>query len=207
MHKSEISSKINKHKIVAVVRGESQEEALAIAKASIRGGIKLIELTYTTPNVDKAFEALEGTEAIVGAGTVLDVQTARNAILSGAKFIVSPHFDEEIARLCNRYGILYMPGCMTIKEIIHALEFGCSVIKLFPANTFGPSFIKSVKGPIPNVEVMPTGGINLHNMMDWIKAGAFSVGIGSDLTRTYRKENSEGVTTLARQYINAIREV
>lgn len=207
MHKSEITSKINKHKIVAVVRGESHEEALAIAKASILGGIKLIELTYTTPNVDKAFEALEGTEAIVGAGTVLDVQTARNAILSGAKFIVSPHFDEEIARLCNRYGILYMPGCMTIKEIVHALEFGCSVIKLFPANTFAPSFIKSVKGPLPNVEVMPTGGINLHNIVDWITAGAFSVGIGSDLTKAYRKDNSEGVTALARKYTNAVREV
>ena len=203
MHKSEITSKINKHKIVAVVRGESHEEALAIAKVSVVGGI---ELTYTTPNVDKAFEALEGTEAIVGAGTVLDVQTARNAILSGAKFIVSPHFDEEIARLCNRYGILYMPGCMTIKEIVHALEFGCSVIKLFPANTFAPSFIKSVKGPLPNVEVMPTGGINLQNIMDWITAGAFSVGIGSDLTKAYRKDDSEGVTALARKY-NAVREV
>ena len=207
MQKSEIITAINESKLVAVIRGESQGEALEIAKASILGGIKLIELTYTTPNVDEVFKELEALDVIVGAGTVLDVQTARNAILKGAKFIVSPYFDEEVARLCNRYGILYMPGCMTIKEIMNALEYGCSVIKLFPANTFTPNFIRSIKAPIPNVEVMPTGGINLNNIKDWVQAGAFSVGIGSDLTKAYRTNNTEGVIELAKKYINSIREV
>lgn len=207
MQKLEITNAIHEHKLVAVIRGESQEEALAIAKASILGGIKLIELTYTTPNVGEVFRALETSDAIVGAGTVLDVQTARNAILKGARFIVSPHFDEAVARLCNRYGILYMPGCMTTKEILNALEFDCTVIKLFPANTFAPGFIKSVKGPIPNVEIMPTGGINLNNVKDWIEAGAISVGIGSDLTNAYRKDQNQGVADLVRKYMKAIKEV
>ena len=204
MLKSEITSRMKQSKIVAVIRGESAEEALAIAKASSAGGINIIELTYTTPSIDEAFKELESSEAIVGAGTVLDEQTARNAILHGAKFIVSPHFDEGVAKLCNRYSILYIPGCMTIKEIINALEYSCSIIKLFPANVFQPNFIKSIKGPLPNVEVMPTGGINKDNINNWINAGAISVGIGSDLTKAYRRENTEGVISLAQKYIEII---
>ncbi|MEC5424535.1 bifunctional 2-keto-4-hydroxyglutarate aldolase/2-keto-3-deoxy-6-phosphogluconate aldolase [Virgibacillus sp. C22-A2] len=206
MLKSEVTNRINQSKIVAVIRGENAEEALAIANASSAGGIDIIELTYTTPSVDDVFKEMASSDAIVGAGTVLDEQTARNAIIHGAKFIVSPHFDSKIAKLCNRYSVLYMPGCMTIKEIVQALEYGCSIIKLFPANAFEPNFIKSIKGPLPNVEVMPTGGINRDNINDWIDAGAFSVGIGSDLTKAYRKNNAAGVTDLAKEYVKAVKE-
>lgn len=188
-------------KVVAVIRGADAEEAVAVAKAAIAGGITAIELTYTTPNVARAFEQLEGTdEALIGAGTVLDAETARHALLHGAQFVVSPHFDEEIARVCNRYNVPYLPGCMTVKEMVKATEWGCDILKLFPANGFDPSFIKAVNGPLPNVRIMPTGGINMENMNDWLGAGAVAVGIGSDLTKAYQAGGSEKVTELAKQY-------
>ena len=109
-------------------------------------------------------------DAVLGAGTVLDAETARHAILYGAKFVVSPHFSEEVATVCNRYGIPYLPGCMTIREMVKALESGCDILKLFPANNFDPSFIKSVKGPLPHVQIMPTGGINASNMQEWLRS-------------------------------------
>ncbi len=205
MLQADIINKMNKLKTVAVIRGESKEEAFNIAKASIEGGINIIELTYTTPDVEDLFKALDIPDAIIGAGTVLDVQTARSAILKGAKFVVSPHFDVDIAKLCNRYSILYMPGCMTVKEVIHAMDFGCSIIKLFPANIFQPNIIKAIRGPLPNVEIMPTGGINLDNINDWIDADALAVGIGSDLTKAYQQSNEKGVIELAQKYMATIR--
>ncbi len=188
-------------KVVAVIRGEDADEAVAVAQAAIAGGVNVIELTYTTPNVAKAFEQLEGTDdALIGAGTVLDAQTARHALLHGAQFVVSPHFDEEIAKVCNRYNVPYLPGCMTIKEMVQATEWGCDILKLFPANGFEPSFIKAVNGPLPKVRIMPTGGINMDNMNDWLDAGAVAVGIGSDLTKAYQAGGAGQVTDLAKQY-------
>lgn len=188
-------------KVVAVIRGADADEAVAVAQAAIAGGVNVIELTYTTPNVAKAFGQLEGTDdALIGAGTVLDAQTARHALLHGAQFVVSPHFDEEIAKVCNRYNVPYLPGCMTIKEMVQATEWGCDILKLFPANGFEPSFIKAVNGPLPKVRIMPTGGINMDNMNDWLDAGAVAVGIGSDLTKAYQAGGAGQVTDLAKQY-------
>lgn len=204
--KNEMINRINELKIVAVIRGETKEEAQSIAKSAIEGGIKVIELTYTTPNVEEVFHELDNNPGvIVGAGTVLDEETARSAILRGAAFIVSPHFDEKVARLCNRYSVLYMPGCMTIKEIVTAMELGCSIVKLFPANAFQPNIIKAIKGPLPNVEIMPTGGVNLDNMNEWIGAGSFALGIGSDLNRAYKQNKEQGVMDLAKKYMEAVR--
>lgn len=188
-------------KVVAVIRGADADEAVAVAQAAIAGGVNVIELTYTTPNVAKAFGQLEGTDdALIGAGTVLDAQTARHALLHGAQFVVSPHFDEEIAKVCNRYNVPYLPGCMTIKEMVQATEWGCDILKLFPANGFEPSFIKAVNGPLPKVRIMPTGGINMDNMNDWLDSGAVAVGIGSDLTKAYQAGGAGQVTDLAKQY-------
>lgn len=188
-------------KVVAVIRGADADEAVAVAQAAIAGGVNVIELTYTTPNVAKALGQLEGTDdALIGAGTVLDAQTARHALLHGAQFVVSPHFDEEIAKVCNRYNVPYLPGCMTIKEMVQATEWGCDILKLFPANGFEPSFIKAVNGPLPKVRIMPTGGINMDNMNDWLDAGAVAVGIGSDLTKAYQAGGAGQVTDLAKQY-------
>lgn len=202
--KFEILQKLETAKIVAVIRGKDADEAIAISQAAIAGGFHAIEITYTTPNTGRVFEALAAEDAVIGAGTVLDAETARHAILHGAKFIVSPHFNEKISELCNRYSIPYLPGCLTISEIVRALESGCDVVKLFPANNLSPSFIKGVNGPLPNVRMMPTGGINLDNLSDWLAAGAFAAGVGSDLTKSYRDGGKDAVTELCQKYLQII---
>ncbi|QHJ70102.1 bifunctional 2-keto-4-hydroxyglutarate aldolase/2-keto-3-deoxy-6-phosphogluconate aldolase [Planococcus halotolerans] len=202
--KMEVYQQLLKSKIVAVIRGKDAQEAIAVAEASIQGGLKAIEVTYTTPNVARVFEKLSESDALIGAGTVLDAETARHAILHGAKFVVSPHFDSSIAKLCNRYSVPYLPGCMTVKEMVQANEYGCDILKLFPANGFEPSFIGSVNGPLPHVRIMPTGGINIENMNDWLKAGAVAVGIGSDLTKTYRSSGEDAVSELVKDYLNRL---
>lgn len=201
MLKHEVLLKLTETKVVAVIRGKSAEEAIELSKAAIEGGIPAIELTYTTPQVQNVFEALKEEDVLLGAGSVLDPETARHAILAGAKFIVSPHINEDIAPVCNRYGIPYLPGCMTIREMVKALESGSDIIKLFPANNFEPSFIKSVNGPLPHVRIMPTGGINLNNIQDWISAGAVAVGIGSDLNKAYAAGGFSEAVELSKQYM------
>ncbi|MCS0789181.1 bifunctional 2-keto-4-hydroxyglutarate aldolase/2-keto-3-deoxy-6-phosphogluconate aldolase [Cytobacillus firmus] len=190
-------------KVVAVVRGKTPEEAIDISEAAIEGGFRAIEVTYTTPAAEKVFEALRGSDGVIGAGTVLDSETARHAILNGAEFVVSPHFDKNIALLCNRYSIPYLPGCMTITEIMTALEYGCDIVKLFPANRFDPSFIGAVNGPLPQVRIMPTGGVNLDNVGAWLEAGAVAAGIGSDLNKAYKAGGKESVKALCGKYVEA----
>lgn len=202
--KMEVYQQLLESKVVAVIRGKDAQEAIAVAEASIQGGLKAIEVTYTTPNVSRVFEKLSESDALIGAGTVLDAETARHAILHGAKFVVSPHFESSIAKLCNRYSVPYLPGCMTVKEMIQANEYGCDILKLFPANGFEPSFIGSVNGPLPHVRIMPTGGINIENMNDWLKAGAVAVGIGSDLTKTYRSSGEDAVSELVKDYLKRL---
>lgn len=196
-----ILSKLEEAKVVAVIRGSSAEEAIELSRAAIKGGISAIELTYTTPQVEKVFDALRKEEVLLGAGSVLDTETARHAILAGAKFIVSPSYMEDISPLCNRYSIPYLPGCTTLREMVKSLEGGSDIIKLFPANNFEPSFIKSVNGPLPNARIMPTGGINLGNMADWLAAGAIAVGIGSDLNKAYASGGFEAAVELSRKYM------
>jgi 2-dehydro-3-deoxyphosphogluconate aldolase / (4S)-4-hydroxy-2-oxoglutarate aldolase len=196
--------------VVAVVRAETKQDAERISDACIQGGIKAIEVTLTVPGAEEVIRSLKNTfraeELILGAGSVLDSETARIAILAGAEYIVSPCFDKETAKLCNRYGVPYMPGCMTITEMKTAMEYGADVVKLFPGNTFAPSIIKSIKGPLPQVSVMPTGGVNLKNAAEWIKNGAVAIGIGSDLTKPASLGNYDEVTTLAKEYCEIVRE-
>lgn len=202
--KMEVYQQILDAKIVAVIRGKDAEEAIAVAEAAVAGGLTAIELTYTTPNVSQVFEKLAGSQALIGAGTVLDAETARHALLHGAEFVVSPSFNSEIAKVCNRYNVPYLPGCMTIKEMVEATEWGCDILKLFPANGFEPSFIGSVNGPLPKVRIMPTGGINIKNMNAWLDAGAVAVGIGTDLTKAHRSSGEQGVTQLVKDYLKEL---
>ncbi len=195
--------------VVAVIRAENKDEAVKISKACIEGGIKSIEVTYTVPGTNKVIEALKnefGDVLEIGAGTVLDSETARIAILSGASYVVSPGFDEATAKLCNRYQIPYMPGCLTITEMLRALEFGADIIKLFPGSAFGADFIKSVKGPLPQVNIMPTGGVSLDNVKNWINMGAVAVGIGSDLTKGYKENGITAVVENARLFVEKVKE-
>ena len=183
MKKFEILKKISDVGVVAVVRGDSIKEAVNISKACIAGGITAIEVTYTNPMATEIIKELSKEDNIVlGAGTVLDSETARIAIMAGAGYIVSPGFDLETAKLCNRYQVAYMPGCMTISEMIKAMESGADIIKLFPGNAYGPSFIKSIKAPLPQINIMPTGGVSLENVDQWIKNGVIAVGVGGQLT-------------------------
>ncbi len=210
MQKFEILKRITDVGVVAVVRAESSEQAIEISKACIKGGLSAVEVTFTVPNATTVIESLakafKPSELIVGAGTVLDSETARIAILAGAKYIVSPAFDLATAKLCNRYQIPYMPGCLTITEMIAAMEAGCDVIKLFPGSAFGPSYVKAVKGPLPQINIMPTGGVSLDNVKDWVNAGVVAVGVGSELTGPAKKQDYEGVTKLAKAFVDAFQQ-
>lgn len=179
--------------MVAVVRGETSEQAMEIVEKCIEGGIKAVELTFTVPFAHRVIEDLArkyDDQIILGAGTVLDSETARIAILSGAEFVVSPHFNADIVKLCNRYRKAVMQGILTITEAITAMEAGTDVLKLFPGDLFGPAFIKDIKGPLPYARIMPTGGVSVDNVADWIKAGAVAVGAGSSLMKGDVKANA-----------------
>ncbi|RJG23068.1 bifunctional 2-keto-4-hydroxyglutarate aldolase/2-keto-3-deoxy-6-phosphogluconate aldolase [Paenibacillus thiaminolyticus] len=217
MKKMQLIQKIVQEGVVAVLRGETAEEVVAMAEEAIRGGIKVIEITMTVPFALKAIEKLaqkykwnssdESTYAIIGAGTVLDAETARAAILSGAQFVVSPFLIAETVTLCNRYRVPVMPGTMTIKEMNEALELGADIVKLFPGNLYEPSVIKAIKGPLPQANIMPTGGVSLDNLGEWIKAGAVAVGIGSDLTNeAVKNKDLSLIRKKAAAYVNAYRQ-
>ncbi|MBX0356836.1 bifunctional 2-keto-4-hydroxyglutarate aldolase/2-keto-3-deoxy-6-phosphogluconate aldolase [Halobacillus sp. Nhm2S1] len=193
-------------KLTVVVRGETVYEAMKTAEACIDGGIKTIEITFTVPGAADVIKNLaDKDEALIGAGTILDAHTARIAILSGAKFIVSPAFDHETANICNLYKIPYLPGCMTVNEMTEALQSGADVIKLFPGQVYEPSFIKAVKGPLPQVDLMPTGGITLNNLPDWLSAGACMIGVGGEITRPATEGDYQGVKRNAAEFVELLK--
>ncbi|SNR96918.1 2-dehydro-3-deoxyphosphogluconate aldolase / (4S)-4-hydroxy-2-oxoglutarate aldolase [Anaerovirgula multivorans] len=208
--KIETLQKIAEVGIVSVVRAENAEIAEKIAKACIDGGIPAIEVTFTVPGAEKVITALKEKftkdQLIVGAGTVLDSETARIAILAGAEYVVSPSFDLETAKLCNRYQIPYMPGCMTITEMVKAMEAGADIIKVFPGSAFGASFIKAIKGPLPQAALMPTGGVSLDNVGEWIKNGCVAVGVGGELTGGAKIGDFQSITDIAKQFVEKIKE-
>lgn len=206
MKKINILSKVTECGVVAVVRADSKEEAVKISEACVEGGIQGIEVTFTVQGADEVIKELaslykDHSNVVIGAGTVLDAATARIAILAGAEFVVSPAFDEETAKLCNLYQVPYMPGCMTITEIKRALEAGVDIVKLFPGNAFGPEFVKSIKAPLPQVNIMPTGGVDLDNVEQWINNGCVAVGVGGNLVAPAKTGEYEKITEYARKYI------
>jgi 2-dehydro-3-deoxyphosphogluconate aldolase/(4S)-4-hydroxy-2-oxoglutarate aldolase len=210
MTKTTILKKITDCGVVAVVRAESAEQALRIAEACVKAGIAGIEITYTVPGATDVISAVAkeygGGEIIIGAGTVLDPETARTAILGGAQYIVSPSFNPETVRLCNRYQIASMPGAMTIREVIDVMESGADVVKIFPGELFGPKIIKSIKGPLPQAPLMPTGGVSLDNVHEWISAGAIAVGVGGALTAGAAKGDYASITEMGKQFVEKVRE-
>lgn len=210
MDKERVIARICDPGIVAVVRAKNAEEAKKIADSCLAGGVCAIEITFTVPGASKVIEELaqiyKNGEMLIGAGTVLDAETARIAILAGAQFVVSPYFDEDTARLCNRYRVAYMPGVMTIKEVISALELGCDILKLFPGEVFGPKMIKAINGPLPQAKLMPTGGVDVSNVEEWIKAGAVAVGAGSSLTAGAKTGDYNAITEAAKQFVENIKK-
>lgn len=217
MKKLKLVQQIVEEGVVAVLRGETPQEVVAMAEQAIAGGIKAIEVTMTVPFALRAIEQLaqsyssakpgSANYAIIGVGTVLDPETARAAILSGAEFVVAPSLNPQTVTLCHRYRVPVMPGVMTIQEVQAALELGVDIVKLFPGHLYSPSMIKAIKGPLPQANIMPTGGVSLANLGEWVKAGAVAVGIGSDLTAEAAKTGDYTlVAEKAKQYIAAYRE-
>lgn len=210
LQKYEILNKMHEGYVVAVVRGNSKEEAVEIAKQAFKGGIRSLEVTFTTPDAAEVIAELTklGEESmIVGAGTVLDEETARVAIMKGARYIVSPHFDRKISFMCNRYCIPYLPGCGSVTEILEAATHGSDVMKLFPGSLLGKSFIKDVHGPLPHVQMMPSGGVSKDNVSDWIASGAFAVGIGSALTKNVTNGDYSSVQAVAREFMDVVESI
>lgn len=197
--------------IYAVVRGKDEEDGFKICEAAVAGGIKNLEVTFSTPNAAKVIADLcekyqDDESVVVGAGTVMSVELAKEAYEAGAKFLVSPHLDPDIAHYANEVGVYYMPGCATVTEIVQAMKLNCEVIKLFPGGQLGSGFIKNVHGPIPEVKLMPSGGVSLDNIKEWRANGAVSVGVGSALSAKVNTEGYESVTEIAKAFVAKLTE-
>ena len=210
MDKLEVIKKLGEEKLVAVIRAESKEQGFKIIDAVRAGGIKFLEITLTVPGaidiIKELVDKYKGEEVYIGAGTVLDPETARLAILAGATYVVSPYFSEEVVKLCNRYRVPCLPGVQTIKEIVSALECGVDVVKVFPGDAYHPGIIKSFKGPIPQGNYMPTGGVSLSNIGEWLSAGAYAVGTGSSLTAGAKTGDYQAVTEEAKKFVAEVKK-
>jgi 2-dehydro-3-deoxyphosphogluconate aldolase/(4S)-4-hydroxy-2-oxoglutarate aldolase len=208
MHKDEVLNRIRAAGLVAVVRADGIDQAIRITEACLEGGAAAIEITFTVPGAHVAIRELRRrfgeSQCLLGAGSVLDPETARIAILEGAHYVVAPCFNPDTVRLCNRYRIPCMPGAGTVAEVVACLEAGVDIVKVFPGELCGPAFIKGVKGPLPQAELMPTGGVSLENCAEWIRAGAVAVGVGSLLTSGAGEGDYARVTRTARDFVAAI---
>lgn len=211
MEKYRIYETIEKLGVVAVIRGDSLDTAVKTVDACYKGGIKIIEVTFTVPGADSLIKSLtekyKGSDMVIGAGTVLDPETARIAILAGAKFVVSPSLNIETVKMCNRYGIPVMTGVMTPTEAQTAMEYGVDVLKLFPGDIAKPAGLKALKGPFPHANIMPTGGVSAENVEEWFKAGAFAVGAGSFLTKDAKTGDYDKVTAVCKAFVDKVQSV
>lgn len=190
--------------IVAVVRGKSHEEARGYMEACLKGGIKSLELTYTIPNVCELIKEYSShAEALIGVGSVLNGKMASDAIEAGAKYVVSPGYSKEVNKVCKEMNVLYLPGCMTVSEIMKAMDAGNKMIKLFPGDVFGAKYVKAIKAPIPNVEIMPTGGVSVDNIEEWFANGVSCVGVGSSLI----KGSLEDIENTAKAFMKKMEKI
>src|SRR5689334_6480944 len=216
MDKGEVVQTIREVGIIPVVRAESADEAMMAIDAIRAGGVSLLEITMTVPGAVGVIEKVSqryGSEALVGAGTVLDPETARACILAGAQFIVSPSLNVATIEVCRRYSVPIMSGALTPTEVLQAWTAGSDVVKVFPCGALGgASYIKALKAPFPHIELMPTGGVSLKTAGDFIKAGSFALGVGSDLIdhKAIQEEDwatlATAVTARAREYVKAVAE-
>ncbi|MFP6574976.1 MAG: bifunctional 4-hydroxy-2-oxoglutarate aldolase/2-dehydro-3-deoxy-phosphogluconate aldolase [Pirellulaceae bacterium] len=197
--------------IVAVIRAASSELLADVAEALLAGGITVMEITFTVPQATQVLQEMVnrvGDRALVGAGTILDPETARTALLHGAQFLVSPATNPDVIRMAHRYDKLVMPGAHTPTEVLTAWEAGADVVKIFPSDVSGPTHLKALRGPLPQVLMMPTGGVNLETAADFLQAGACALGIGSSLVEKEAVATGDlaRIETLARQYVQIVRD-
>ncbi len=197
--------------IVAVIRADSGDLLVDVAEALVAGGVEVMEVTFTVPRATQVLERVAermGNRILLGAGTVLDSETARIAILSGAQFIVSPSTNLDVIRLCRRYDKLVMPGALTPTEVVAAWEAGADIVKIFPCDFFGPRYLSALRAPLPQVRLMPTGGVNLETAAEFLKCGACALGIGGSLVDPAAVQSGDlgRIELLARQYVQIVRE-
>lgn len=206
-----ILNQIEKAGVVSVVRGDTLQEGLEISQACIRGGISMIEVTFTNAYAKEIIRTLNEDDArqgiCIGAGTVLTRKQAQEAYEAGAKFIVSPAFTQEVSDYCRNNHLVYIPGCMTVTEIVNAMNAGHTMIKLFPGSAFGPSYVKSMKSPLPDVRIMVTGGVNLNNMREWFKAGVQAIGVGGEFNQLGSQGQFAEIENMAKQYTQVFKEM
>ena len=210
MTKLEVLQKIREIGLVPVLRAESEEQAIALAEAIADGGVTVLEVTMTVPGAVKVIARLakERPEILLGAGTVLDVESAKACIAEGATFIVSPAFDEKTVEHCRKHEIAALPGALTPTEVLRAWNAGADVVKIFPASAMGGAkYLKSLKAPLPNIEMIPTGGVSLATAHEFLEAGAFALGVGADLvdTKAITGGHPETVTENARKYLAIVK--
>jgi 2-dehydro-3-deoxyphosphogluconate aldolase/(4S)-4-hydroxy-2-oxoglutarate aldolase len=211
MQKADVLKSLREIGLVPVLRAESEAQALALADAIAAGGVTVLEVTMTVPGAIRVMRRLaeERPDILIGAGTVLDPETARMCILEGAQFVVSPALNVKTIELCHRYGVAVLPGALTPTEIVTAWEAGADVVKIFPASALGGAkYLKSVKAPLPQVEMIPTGGVSQATAAEFLEAGAFALGVGADLVnlKAIAEGRPETITENARKYLEIVRK-
>ncbi|MDD9267141.1 bifunctional 2-keto-4-hydroxyglutarate aldolase/2-keto-3-deoxy-6-phosphogluconate aldolase [Paenibacillus sp. GCM10023248] len=202
-------NKIAETGIVLIIRSDSEQEALAVAEAAIEGGIKVLEITMSVPNALEVIRTLAKKynhgDIVIGAGTILDGETARNAILAGAELLVSPQLHPDMITMANRYQAITISGAFTPKEVVESLEAGADIVKLFPAEAVGPQYVKAIKAPLSQAPIAPTGGVTPQNVHEWLQAGCVAVGVGSYITKAAQKDGDYGkVTAAAKEFLQAV---
>jgi 2-dehydro-3-deoxyphosphogluconate aldolase/(4S)-4-hydroxy-2-oxoglutarate aldolase len=208
--KTEVLQQLRKIGLVPVLRAESEEQGLALAEAIAAGGVTVLEVTMTVPGAVRLMARLtkERPDLLIGAGTVLDPETARICMLEGAQFVVSPALNVKTVEICQRYDIAVLPGALTPTEVVTAWQCGADVIKVFPANALGGAkYLKSLKAPLPQIELIPTGGVSLATAHEFLEAGAFALGVGADLvdTKAIAAGQHETITENARKYLEIVK--
>lgn len=211
MDRSYVLDQLVRSGVIAVIRASSSDQLVSVCRALRDGGVTACEITMTTPGALSAIAAAceeLGDEAVVGAGSVLDAETARAAILAGAKFIFAPTFNRRVIQMAHRYDCAAVPGAMTPTEILAAWSAGADLVKVFPANHFGPQYIRDIHGPMPQIKLTPTGGVNLDTAAEWIRAGCAALGVGSALVKKdlLAAQDWDGLSALAQQYIDIVAE-
>jgi 2-dehydro-3-deoxyphosphogluconate aldolase/(4S)-4-hydroxy-2-oxoglutarate aldolase len=212
MSKTDVMQRIRDTGLVPVVRAESADQAMRAIDAIKAGGISVLEVTMTVPGAVRVIEQLTdryGGDVLIGAGTVLDPETARTCMLAGAQFIVAPSLNEETIACCRRYGVAILPGALTPTEVVRAWTAGADAVKVFPAGAVGgASYLKALKAPLPQIDLVPTGGVSLKTAADFIRAGAMALGVGADLIdlQALRDNNEQLITERARQYLEIVRD-
>lgn len=207
--KTQVLQRVTDCGVIAIVRMRDSSKLISVADAVHKGGVDVIEFTMTTPNALETLHTLRdatGEEVVLGIGTVLDAETARAAILAGADFLVSPTLNPRVVEMCHRYSKVVIPGAFTPTEILTAWELGADFVKLFPATTVGPGYIKDVLAPLPYIKLIPTGGVDLSNAGDFIRAGAWAVAVGGNLVDASAVERGDFdvLTERARQFAQIV---